>query len=1034
MKKLTQLFAVSAVLLLIAAFSASAQSRKISGTVTDSKGEPLIGAGVLVKGTKTGAATGMDGSYALTVPSPKATLVFSCIGYKTVEMPVGDKNVIDVTLADDAELIDEVVVVGYGVQSKLTLTGSVTSTAGTELTKSSSVNLSQGLAGRLSGVIVNNRSGEPGKDDAVMFIRGRSTLGDNSPLIIIDGVQGRGDEFGRLTGDEIESVNVLKDASAAIYGARSANGVILVTTKRGKYKEAPKINFTYDLGLQSPTRLLKLADAVLYTTAYNKSLAITGAAPRYTDAEVQHYIDQDDLFNYPNTDWFAEIIKPVSAQHKYGVSINGGSERAAYFVQFNGQYQDGIYYKSATNYNQNNLRSNLDIRVTDFLKLGVDINARQQHKNYSAFPSDSYGIFYIATRMRPTGAPYYPDGSGEDQGYYGKLLKGGTNPAVLVQDLTGYDRTTINTINTTFTAELDLSAITKGLSVNGHLAYDVVSTWNKNWQQNWEYFTRDEITELYEVHTNSYWPTPVLHEYQRHTTTTAINVNINYDRDFDGHHITALAGFEQSAYRLDYFKAGINSYDSDLLDEFFAGSADKSWYAINGYARETAQRSFFSRVGYDYKSKYMVQALVRFDGSENFPKGNRWGVFPGFSAGWRLSEEPFFKDNYDWLTNLKVRASYGEQGNDKIDPFQYMNTYSYTSAYSYKTMFGGKEVNFIIPGTIPNENITWEVARTWNFGIDGNIFNGKLGWELEVFNTNRSNILCPRDASIPYYTGLTNSLPDENIGIVNNRGIELQLSHENKLLDNELLYHVTANMMYARNKIVYMDETPWPKGHDYMKLEGMPMGSALYYKVGGINKTQEDLDNHPQMNGATLGDFWFEDLDGDNQITNLDRYRMDRTTVPQMVFGLNFDLTWKGLDFSMLLQGQALARYYYSPQMDPVSSNLDYYAATNAWTLDNTTSDYPRIGSTVSNGGVNRADFYSMNASFMRLKNVEVGYTLPVAKMNPRLGIKSLRFYIAGYNLLTLSELKFVDPETSDESYQTYPQMRIVNTGLKLSF
>ena len=1034
MKKLTQLFAVSAVLLLIAAFSASAQARKITGTVTDAKGEPLIGAGVLVKGTKTGAATDFNGGYTLTVPGPNAILVFSSIGYKTVEIQVGSQTVIDATLPDDAQLIDEVVVVGYGVQSKLTLTGSVTSTAGTELTKSSSVNLSQGLAGRLSGVIVNNRSGEPGKDDAVMFIRGRSTLGDNSPLIIIDGVQGRGDEFGRLTGDEIESVNVLKDASAAIYGARSANGVILVTTKRGKYKEAPKVNFTYDLGLQSPTRLLKLADAVLYTTAYNKSLAITGTAPRYTDVEVNHYINQDDPINYPNTDWFAEIIKPVSAQHKYGVSINGGSEKAAYFVQFNGQYQDGIYYKSATNYNQNNLRSNLDIQVTDFLKLGVDINARQQHKNYSAFPSDSYGIFYIATRMRPTGAPYFPDGAGADQGLPGKLLKGGTNPAVLVQDLTGYDRTTINTINTTFTAELDLGMITKGLTANGHLAYDVVSKWNKNWQQNWNYWSYDEITELFEEHSNSYWPTPVLHEYQTHTTTTSINVNVNYDRDFDGHHVTALAGFEQNSNRLDYFKAGINSYDSDLLDEFFAGTADKSWYTINGYAKETAQRSFFTRVGYDYKSKYMIQALVRFDGSENFPKGKRWGVFPGVSVGWRLSEEPFIKDNYPWIKNLKLRASYGQQGNDKIAAFQYMNTYSYTSAYSYKTMFGGKEVNFIIPGTIPNPNITWEVAETWNVGIDGNIFNGLLGWELEAFSTNRSNILCTRNASIPYYTGLTNNLPDENIGIVSNRGIELQLSHENKLLDNELLYHVTANMMYARNRIVYMDETPWPAGHDFMKLEGMPMGSALYYKVGGINKTQADLENHPQMNGATLGDFWFEDLDGDGEITNLDRYRMDRTTVPQMVFGLNFDLTWKGLDFSMLLQGQALARYYYSPQMDPVSSNLDYFAASHAWTLDNTDSNYPRIGSTVSNGGVNRADFYSRNAAFLRLKNIEVGYTLPVAKMNPKLGIKSLRFYIAGYNLLTLSELKFVDPETSDESYQTYPQMRIVNTGLKLSF
>ena len=1019
-------------LLCLAGLPALAQNLRVQGTVTDTKGEALVGAMVYVQGTSNGSMTGNDGRYSLTGVPAKASLVVSMMGYEELTVPVDGRTSIDVQLRDDAEILKEAVAIGYGNQRKVTLTGSVATTTGEELVKNSSVNLSQGLAGRMSGVIVNNRSGEPGRDDAVMFIRGRSTLGDNSPLIIIDGVQGRGDEFGRLTGDEIESINVLKDASAAIYGARSANGVILVTTKRGKYNEAPKVSFTYDLGLQQPTRMVKLADAVLYTTAYNAGLAITGGAPVYNDAQIQHYRDQDDPISYPNTDWLAEIVKPVSAQHKYGVSINGGAGRVAYFVQFNGQYQDGIYYKSATNYNQFNLRSNLDIQVTNNLKLGVDINARQQHKNYSAFPSDSYGIFYIAMRMRPTGAAYFPEGAGKDQGLEGRLLKGGTNPAVLVQDLTGYDKTTINTLNTTFTANWDLGFLTKGLSVNGHLAYDMVSTFNKNWQQNWNYWSYDEITELFEERSNSYWPTPVLHEYQRHTTNIAINANINYDRDFNGHHVTALAGFEQNSYRLDYFKAGINSFDSDLLDEFFAGTADKSWYAINGYARETARRSFFGRLGYDYKSKYLFQALVRFDGSENFPAGKRWGIFPGVSAGWRLSEESFIKDNWPWMTNLKIRASYGEQGNDQIDPFQYMTTYQYTSAYSYKTVFDGKEVNFIIPGTIPNPSVTWEVARTWNVGLDGNILNGLFSWELEGFYTHRSNILCTRNASIPYYTGLTNNLPDENIGEVVNRGVELQLSHENRIGD--FRYRVNGNIMYAKNTIIYMDEAPWPEGHDYMKQEGHPMGSSLYYIVGGINKTEDDLKNHTQMSGATLGDFWFEDLDGDGEITNLDRKRMDLTVVPQIVFGTSFDITWKNFDFSMLLQGQGLARYYYSPAMDPVSGNLDYYAAKNAWTLDNRDSDYPRIGSTVSNGGVNRASYYSRNASFLRLKNIEIGYTIPMKRLLPKLSVSGLRFYVAGYNLLTLSELKFVDPETSDESYQTYPQMRIFNTGVKLTF
>jgi TonB-linked SusC/RagA family outer membrane protein len=1016
---------IIAALGMLMAFSigAMAQTQAISGVVSGATGENLVGVTVFVKGTTIGAETDDHGKYSIKAKKGE-TLVFSLIGYKDLEVVVGDKTKVDAVLAEDAILLQEAVAIGYGNQSKLTLTGSVAQTSGTALQKNSTVNLSQGLAGRISGVIVNNRSGEPGKDDATMFIRGRSTLGDNTPLIIIDGVPGREEDFGRLTGEEIESVNVLKDASGAIYGSRSANGVILVTTKRGKYQEAPKIVFTYDLGLQQPTRLVQMADAVLYTQAYNSELAITGGAAYYNSDQVQHYIDQDDPILYPNTNWFKEIIKNFSQQHKYGVSINGGSERVAYFVDFNGQYQDGIYKKSATNFNQYNVRSNIDIKVTKRLTLGFDLNARQQHKNYSAFPSDSYGIFYIATRMKPTGAAYYPNG----------YLRGGTNPAVLVQDLTGYDKTTINTVNTTFTLNYDMGYITKGLSANAHLAYDLVSTWRKNWQKDWTYWSYDEITETYDERTSSYWATPVLRQYQTHTYTTTINANVNYDRDFDGHHVTALAGFEQSSYRKDYFRAAINQYDSDILDEFFAGSANKNWYDIYGNAQETARRSFFGRVGYDYKSKYLIQALIRFDGSENFPANNRWGTFPGVSAGWRISEEPFFKENVHGISNLKLRASYGEQGNDRIDAFQYLTMYSYSNDSRYKYEMGGSEVKSIVPGTVPNPNVTWEVARTWNVGIDGSLNKSLLTWELEFFNTTRSNILCTRNASIPYYSGLTNNLPDENIGIVRNRGVELQLSHENQAFNGDLLYHINGNFMYAKNTILYMDETPWGEGHEYMNLTGHPMGASLYYQVAGVNKTQEDLDSHPQMSGATLGDFYYEDLDGDGKITTFDRKRCDLTSVPQIVFGFGGDATYKNWDFSVLFQGQGLSRYYYAPLTDPVSGNVEKNAALNAWNLKNTSSDYPRLGSNVSNGSVTRSSFYYKNSAFLRLKNVEIGYTFPEKFFGPKFGVKGLRIYFAGYNLFTFSQLTSVDPETGDESFQTYPQVRIINFGAKLSF
>lgn len=1016
-KRLT--LAIACVLSLSLAY---AQNQKVSGVVSATTGERVIGAGVLIDGTKTGVTTDVDGRYTIEVPK-NAVLVFSSIGYKTLKVKVDGRSKVDVILENDNQLLEEAVAVGYGNQSKLTLTGSVTQTTGTELVKNSAVNLSQGLAGRLSGVIVNNRSGEPGADDATMFIRGRSTLGNNSPLIIIDGVPGRGDEFSRLTGEEIESINVLKDASGAIYGARSANGVILVTTKRGKLGEAPKITFTYDFGLQQPTRIVKMADAVLYTTGYNAELAITGAAPIYNETQINHYINQDDPILYPNTDWMDAIIKPVSAQHKYGVSINGGGERVAYFVQFNGQYQDGIYHKSATNYNQYNIRSNIDINVTKSFKLGFDINARQQHKNYSAFPSDSYGIFYVAQRAKPTGAPYFPDGR----------IKGGANAAVYVQDLTGYDKTTINTINTTFTADWDLSFITKGLSVQGKMAYDVVNRFNKNWKKNWNYWSYDEITETYEEKTNSHFASPNLYESQTKYSTVTLNANINYDRDFNGHHVTALAGFEQSSYRYDTFNASITQFDSDILDEFFAGSADKNYYKIGGSARETARRSYFGRLGYNYKSKYMIQGIIRFDGSENFPKANRWGVFPGVSAGWRISEEPWIKDNVPALTNLKIRASYGEQGNDQIAAFQYMTTYEYSSSSIYRMEIDGNKVNAIIPGAIPNESVTWEVARTYNIGIDGNIYNGLFGWELEAFHTRRSNILCTRNASIPYYTGLVGSLPDENIGIVSNKGIELQLSHQNRVANGDFIYQVTGNFMYVKNTIEFMDETPWGEGREYMNQTGHPMGSTLIYQVKSINKTQADLENNPQMKGATLGDLMFEDLDGDGKITTFDRKRCDLTAVPQIVFGLNFTAQYKGFDFSMLLQGQGRARYYYAPLMDPQSGNVEYYAAKNAWTLDNPDSNYPRLGSTVSNGGVNRSSFYYRNAAFLRLKNLEIGYTIP-QKAFGKVPVKGLRVYLAGYNLLTLSGLKEIDPETSDEGFQNYPQMRIFNAGIKLTF
>ncbi len=999
------------------------QKREITGTITDVDGNPVIGANVIEKSEiSNGTVTDINGNFKLNV-AENAVIHISYIGYLEQDINTTGKDVFNVTLQEDTKALDEVVVVGYGTQKKLTLTGSVVSTTGTSIQKSASVDISSSLAGRMPGVIVNNRSGEPGVEATTIFIRGRSTLGDNSPLIIIDGVPGR-ESLSFLNPNDIESITILKDASAAIYGSRSANGVILVTTKRGQREKKPEITFSYDLGIQQPTRLLDMVDAPTFAQLYNERNEKLGVTPRYTEEEIRKFADGSDPVLYPNTDWFAEIIKPASFQHKYNLSFAGGTNTVAYFASIGAVTQDGIYRESATKYDQLNLRSNIDVNVTSNFKIGVDVSARIQNKHYSAYPSDEYGIFYRTRDRYPTLASYYPNG----------LLAGSGNPIALVSDRTGYDKTRLQRLNTTLSADWDLGKFVQGLSVKGHVAYDNTSSFRKKWQTPYTYYVFNETTGEYDQYKSQDVVTPQLLERYVPAWALTLNATMNYDRTFnDMHHIGAVIGFEQSESRNDVLQAERKQYSQDALDELFAGDLDKTYYDNTGSASETARRGFFGRLSYDFKDKYLTQFILRYDGSENFPKDKRWGLFPGLSVGWRLSEEGFIKDNLSFIDNLKIRASYGEQGNDKIDQFQYMTTYQ----YGRSQVFDGKQVNGIYPGVFPNVNVTWEVAKTYNIGLDGTLWKGKLGFEVEAFKTRRSNILCARNASVPVYTGLT-SLPDENIGIVDNKGFEFQLSHAGR--SGDFIYNLSGNFLFARNKVVYMDETPYGEGYDYLKLEGHPMGAMLLYEVIGINKTEEDLEKYPQIAAsATLGDFIFKQNDptpsDPNKITSKDMKRMDLTTVPEIVFGLSFDARYKMFDCTLLFQGQGRAKYYISPRIDPAEGNIMQDIADGRWSSSNPTADNPGVGGTINNAGVYPSTYWHRDASFLRLKNIELGVNLPGKSLGGSItGVNNLRIYIGGYNLLTFDKLKIVDPETSDSNAQNYPQVRIFNAGVKLTF
>ncbi|MEL7586404.1 MAG: TonB-dependent receptor [Prolixibacteraceae bacterium] len=995
----------------------SMQPQQVSGKITDASGVPLPGVAIALKGTSQGTISDSDGNYALSNVPANAVLVYSFVGMRTQEVTVDGKTVINLTMTEETLGIEEVVAIGYGTQRKEVVTGSISMTKGTDIQKSPAQNIGQSLQGRLSGVVMNNRSGEPGSDGVSINIRGLSTTRDSNPLILIDGIANRG-SLERLNPNDIESITILKDASGAIYGSRSANGVILVTTKRGK-EGSPSINYSFNVGLQQPTRLPEMADAATYAEAMNEMNSYEGRDPMYTSDEISKFRNGSDPIHYPNTNWLDETMRSSSLQYRHNLSLSGGSEKVKYFVGGGYSDQNGIYKNSATYYKQYDIRSNIDAEVAKYLNVSVDLAGRLEDRHYSGM--DAGNIFWAALRAFPTVLARYPNGlptsGGLDIG----------NPVTLVTDETGYRKNKRSVFNGTVSANLDLSWLLKGLSVDGVAAYDKVGVENKEWLTPYYYYVWDEATDVYEKRKNGSRTYASLRQDYQPSANFTLNAKLKYKNTFNVvHGVDIMVGFEQNEYTGNDFWASRSNYISTAIDQLFAGSSSKENYDNGGSAYEQARQSYFGRAAYDYAGKYMVQFNFRYDGSYIFPEDNRWGFFPGVSIGWRLSEEEFIKNNLDWMNNLKIRASYGQQGNDNVGAFQYL--LNYTSGRNY--VFNNTDVEGVYQSGFPNPNITWEVANTYNIGLDGTFFNGLIGFETDVFKTTRSNILTKRNASIPQYTGLKD-LPDENIGEVENKGIEVQLTHVSKI--GEVNLNVSGNFMYARNKVIYMDETPWGEGYDYLKAEGQPINAGLYYRTIGIFRDQEHLDSYPHYAEARPGDLIFEDVDGNKEINSMDRVRYDLTNFPEIVFGMTIGAAWKNFDLSMLLQGQARARQAIYARID-ATSNAYKYRTDDRWTPDNIDGTMPRAGSaTINFGDSYPTDFWLKDASFLRLKNLELGYTLP-SRWFSKIPVSNFRVYVNGYNLLTLDKIKIIDPESSSAGGFYYPQVKIFNAGLSLTF
>lgn len=1031
-----------------------AQTREVSGVVVSGEDNfPLPGVSILVKGTTTGTVTDVDGNFRISVPSESSVLVFSFIGFVSQEVVVGSQSTLSVLLSPDTKSLQEVIVVGYGEQKKETITGSVATVKGGELAKSPAVNLSNSIAGRMAGVVAVNRSGEPGNDGSSIRIRGSNTLGNNDALIVIDGIPARAGGIDRLNPNDIESISVLKDASAAIYGSRAANGVILVTTKRGKSGK-PELTFQINQGASQPTVIPALADAAQYSemlndldiyalpvgewAAANQAYKTTGTYTRpngvvrkapYLPNELELFRNGSDPWNYPNTDWYKSTLKTWSPQTRVNAQLVGGNDNVRYMTSIGYQNQDGYYKQSATGYKQYDIRMNLDANVNKYVKVGLGVLAREEARFQPTRPASA--IFRMQMRGKPNQPAFWPNG------LPGPDIENGENPVVITTDATGYDRDIRDYFQTNGTIEIQIPGI-EGLKITGTGAVDKTMRFTKRWETPWTLYQKgtgfedDGVTPKL-VATVRGPADPRLTESNENTLNILLGTVASYDKVIQNKHtINLLAGFNKETVSSNNFSAFRRYFISTAIDQMFAGGdLEKN---NGGGAYERARLNYFGRASYNYKEKYLAEFLWRYDGSYIFPENTRYGFFPGIMLGWVVSDEGFWKNSIGKTMDFfKIRGSWGQLGNDQIffggvlQEYQFLSTYGFNSYIANNT-----EVKTLLENRVPNPFITWEVANNSNLGFEGQFLQGKVFFEFDVFYNKRTNILWQKNASVPQSTGLI--LPAENIGEVENKGYDFNIGYRGNIGD--FTYSVAVNGGYAKNKILFWDEAPGAP--DWQRSTGKPMNTFLVYQYDGVFATQEDINSNPLdyraiTNNLRPGDMKYKDIDGDGKITPDDRIRMDDNDIPRFQGGMTLNASFKNFDLSVLFQGAAGARQYVSAGESGNIGNflLDIYE--NRWTIDNPSSVHPRIANRSDQYYSNNNTYWFRSTDYIRLKNLELGYNLP-SHLSEKVGVRNLRVYLNGLNLLTWDKLKVYDPETINATGQYYPQARIISTGLNVTF
>lgn len=1023
----------------------STSDRQVSGTVRDEKGEGLPGVSVVLKGTQKGTTTNAEGKFTVSVPDENAVLIFSFVGYESKEVVVGNQSTIEVSLPTDNKSLEEVVVVGYGTQKKVNLTGSVSTIDATELVKVPMPSLAQQMMGRTSGVFIKNGNGQPGENKTSINIRGYGT-----PLFIIDGLPATQNDFNQIDPNEIESLSILKDAaSAAVYGARAGNGVVLITTKKGGLSKA-QISYNANYGLQNFSTIPQFVNAEQYARMENMARFNEGLDPVWTQDDLQKFADGSDPQKHPDTDWWNETLRKTAPLIQHNLNVRGGTESVRYFVSGGYLSQQGLERSGDTKSDRYNLRSSIDVDVTKKLTMGINLSMIYQNYigsvNQLERSRELAGVMTRIFRSRPYFPARYPDptklptmGGGDDA------------PTVLTEiDNVGYQQWN----KLTGDAKLNFSyQLPFGIQARANYRFYRLTDEYKEKRRKTPTYNYNYDTDQYSLVRYTSDPSRLL---ERRTVLSNLDQQyfLTWNKTFGKHYVDALLVHEILSGNSNYIEASRLRYDFDI-DYLFAGpDLDKN---NNGSASQTGRKGWISRLNYDYQGKYLVEVNGRLDASPSFPQETRWGFFPSASAGWRISEENFIKDNLPFVTNLKLRASYGKLGYDNIGNFQYLPTYSITAPY----IFDGTS-NTLIKGirsdVIANPSITWEKLTTSNAGLDFTLWNGLLDGSVDYFYRLRSDVLATRIQSLPNVVGA--NLPQVNYAQYDNRGVELTLNHRYQI--GRVQYSIGGNVSWNREKTRLVDQSNFANEEARRTGNRIDQWTDVTWgkKTSGLFQTQEEINNWPDQDGrnnATIlpGDVKIIDYNGDGRITNEDNVIIGRGTFPKLAFGLNLSANWRGFDLSMLWQGAGM--YDFNLRNSP-DLTLPFYAGNtpttamlnnsyvpvttpeNQWLPPNTDARWPRYRTdnfNRSHASFGFNDFWLINGRYLRLKNLEVGYNIPPG-VTKKLGLTKCKLYLSGSNLLTFSALDFIDPEADTSPARTfgdyYPPVGSYNAGIIIQF